>query len=64
MLFSFLNNVDIQLILEFKNSFEKYHTVFLKNHKSVFGTPYLQYMSTCKVRIVAAGIACFHKFTF
>ena len=31
MLISFLNDVDIQLILEFKNSFGKYHPVFSKN---------------------------------
>ena len=28
---SFLNEVDIQLILDFKNSFGKYHSVFPKN---------------------------------
>ena len=31
MLISFLNDVDIQLILDFKNSFGKYHPVFPKN---------------------------------
>ena len=31
MLISVLNNVDIQLILELKNSFGKYHPVFPKN---------------------------------
>ena len=28
--------MDIKLILEFKNSFGKYHPVFPKNHKKVF----------------------------
>ena len=31
MLISFLNDVDIQRILEFKNSCGKYHSVFPKN---------------------------------
>ena len=31
MLFSFLNDVYILLILEFKNSFGKYHSIFSKN---------------------------------
>ena len=31
MLVSFLNDVDIQLIVEFKDSFKKYHSVFPKN---------------------------------
>jgi hypothetical protein len=33
MLISFLNDVDIKLILEFKKSFGKYHPVCLKNPK-------------------------------
>ena len=33
MLIAFLNYMDIQLILEFKNSFEKYLLVFPKNLK-------------------------------
>ena len=32
----FLNDVDIQLILEFKNSFGKYHPVCRKNPQRVF----------------------------
>ena len=34
------NDVDTQLILEFKNSFRKYHPVFSKNpYSAFFGTP-------------------------
>ena len=36
MLISFLNDVDIQLILEFKNSFGKYHPVFPENPERRF----------------------------
>ena len=40
MLFSFLNDVDIQLILEFENSFGKYLPVCPKNDKGrFFGHP-------------------------
>ena len=33
------SEVDIQLILEFKNSFVKYHPVFHEIVKGFFGTP-------------------------
>ena len=40
MLIHFLNEVDIQLILQFKKGFGKYHPVFLKILKGrFFGTP-------------------------
>ena len=40
MLISFLNDVDIQLIVEFKKSFGEYHPVCPKNpERAVFGTP-------------------------
>ena len=34
MLISFLNDVDIKLILEFKESFGKYYPDFQKNQKN------------------------------
>ena len=46
MLISFLNDVDIQLILEFKYSLGKYQTVFPKHPKrAFFGHPV--YLHSC-----------------
>ena len=44
----FLNDVDIQLILEFKNSFRKYHPVCPKILKGrFFGTPCIN----CRINV-------------
>ena len=48
----FLNDVDKQLILEFKISFEKYHTLSPNNpKKGVFSTPFIN------LEVVLAGLS-------
>ena len=46
----YLNDVDIQLILEFKDIFGKYHPVFPKNPKGFFGRhPEYKHIQVCSM---------------
>ena len=55
MLISFFNDVDTQLILELKNSFEKYDPVFPKNPYSAlfFWHPIYYYKDSLLARFIS-----------